>query len=325
MSPSTPTAPMGGASSPPMGDFSSTHNFFGHADVAAQACQLSPALMKQVQMIGSRIQKLERSRGQISKDITDMLGETQQLRQQMGIEATLAEEPPRPRAAEAATAAEEAALPPGLLGAARKAAAPREPEQPVLSKAQSDKIGPPPGLGPPPAVAAEGPPADTARADSLVVRRKDLVGKAVSRVEWRIDNVKTKFKDCVGRPLVSPQFEAEGLDELRLMVFPDLGLHVSGLTMREQKQRYEARIAEGPLSGSLKFKVITGSSEDLVVKFNLFVGSACHGPLEHNFADHIIHGVDFDGDWLDYMKNGSLTVGVEVLEVSRGAAAKAST
>lgn len=77
--------------------------------------------------------------------------------------------------------------------------------------------------------------------------------------------------------MVSPQFEAGGLPELRLLarhllyggmhseVFPNLG-DLEGLTMREQKSRYEAqhkeavpemgqvRFAEGPLSGALKFK-----------------------------------------------------------------------
>ncbi|CAE7650216.1 unnamed protein product [Symbiodinium sp. CCMP2592] len=76
--------------------------------------------------------------------------------------------------------------------------------------------------------------------------------------------------------------EAGGLPELRLMVFPNLG-DLDGLTMREQKARYEARFAEGPVSGAIKFKVVTETGSRLEIKFNLFIGdvvqaaSTCFG------------------------------------------------
>jgi len=37
--------------------------------------------------------------------------------------------------------------------------------------------------------------------------------------------------------------------------------------------------------------------------------------LEHDFAEHIIHGVEFNSNWLDHMKGGSVVVGVEILTV----------
>lgn len=182
---------------------------------------------------------------------------------------------------------------------------PRVPEeQPFVAKAQTEASG----ILPPPGLAGRLP-------ESVTVQSKEVAGKETWRIEWRIDNVKAKFKECVGRPLVSPQFEAGGLPELRLMAFPNLGLDISGLTMREQKTRYEARIAEGPLCGALKFKVVTNFGDKLVINFNLFVGDIVQGPLEHNFADHVIHGVDFNNNWLEQMSNGSLVVGVEMLKV----------
>mmetsp|Transcript_89360 Transcript_89360/g.208019 ORF Transcript_89360/g.208019 Transcript_89360/m.208019 type:complete len:374 (-) Transcript_89360:35-1156(-) len=303
------------------------------ADIAAHACNQAPALEAQVQTISMRVQKLERSRGQISKDIADMLSETRELQKKVGLDthrqpavgsSALGEEAasdipvlsrvmtcPATRATEAAAATEDSTDEPPGLGMGRRnsrlksapASLPRVPEeQPLLAKSQTEKIPPPPGLSLP-------------LPESLVVQPQEVDGKEISRVEWRIDNMKAKFKDCVGRPLVSPQFEASGLPELRLMVFPNLGIDTSGLTMREQKSRYEARISEGPLSGELKFKVVTNLGDKLVIRFNLFVGSIVQGPIEHNFADRIIHGLEFKENWLEQTKNGSLTVGVEMLTV----------
>jgi len=306
-----------GGMMPPFPGASLAASTLPFADIAAHACNQAPALEAQVQTIQSRVQKLERSRGQISKDIADMLSETRELQKKVGPVDT------RKQAGQMATKSSEAPAvmeesgdgPPGL-GAARRSnrlkTAPPSPlprvpeEQPLLGKSQTERIPPPPGLSLP-----QGQPMP----ESLVVQPKEVDGHQVARVEWRIDNVKVKFKDCVGRPLVSPQFEALGLTELRLMVFPNLGVDISGLTMREQKSRYEACIAEGPLSGAVKFKVVTNLGDRLIIRFNLFVGTLVQGPIEHNFADHIIHGVEFKDNWIDQIKNGSLVVGVEMLSV----------
>lgn len=299
------------------------------ADLATQACHLAPALEQQVQAIGSRVQKLERSRGQITKDLSDMLSDAHELKKKVSrssgppvsaAAATCAAAIKAPATLEAPQACQEHpdGGPPGLTRrAARTKTAPSstlarivEEQSPLVAKSSSEKIPPPPGLSLP----SDG---TVQLKDSLTVQVKEVDGVEVSHAEWRIDNAKAKFKDCVGRPLVSPQFDAGGLSELRLMVSPNLGIDVSGLTMREQKARYEARLAEGPLSGALQLKVVTSNGDK--IRFSLFVGEISQGPLEYDFRDHIIHGADFNSNWLDQMKGGSLVVGVDLL-LSQGQA-----
>lgn len=288
-------------------------------DAAAHACQLAPALEQQIQALMQRVSKLERSRGQMTKDIQDMLSDTRELQARVGVEpATSSKKGLALRAFEAPTSFvhEEDTEPPEELmrrkGRTRTlpATLPRVPEDqplPVLAKfSSSDKMAVPPGLCLP-------------LSESLRLSIKDQV----SRIEWRIDNFKQKLKDSMGRPLVSPPFEAAGLDELRLMVFPNLGLAAAHLTTREQKSWYEAKITEGPFSGALKLKVVTGASA-LVMKFTGFVGTKEEGPLEHNFADHIICGVEFSHNWLSMLSSGSITVGIEILEVNGQGSASAA-
>lgn len=280
---------------------------FPFADIAAQACQSAPVLEAQVQSISSRVQKLERSRGQISKDLSDLLNETLDLQRRVGILASgqKAAHPGRTKQAQdddddddartSRRSSRSKTVPVGNLLA-------QVPEgKPLLTKAAIEKRFPPPGVALP---------------ESLSVQSKDIDGQEVTRVEWRIDNVKSKFKESLGRPLVSPQFEVGDLSELRLMVLPNVGLDISGLTMREQKSRFEARLADGPLSGMLKFKVVTELNCPLVIKFNLFVGEVIQGPFEHDFADHVIRGQEFSNDWLEQVLGGSLTVGVEVVTIN---------
>lgn len=238
-----------------------------------------------------------------------MLSDARELKKKAGIEDGRKQATPVAGSASSSFEEPSGGAPPGLnrrLARTKTAPAsslPKVPEElPEVGKSKTEVIPPPPGLSLP-------------TSDSLVVQTQVDGDVEVARIEWRIDNVKTKFKDCIGRPLVSPQFEAAGLSELRLMVSPNLGLDVSGLPMREQKSRYEARIAEGPLSGALKFKVVTSFGDKLVIRFKLFVGDVVQGPLEHDFADHIIHGADFSNNWLDSLKSGSLVVGVEILTV----------
>lgn len=280
-----------------------------NADLASQTCHQAPHLEVLVSGIRDRVQKLERSRGQINKDLADMLNETLDLQKLLGISDT--------QANEADSKQESSSSPPGLVrGRGRIKTAPPQglpqvPEDhplPLGSKPrQSAKLldTPPPGLSPMPEKMPE----------SVSIKTKELDGVQASRIEWRIDSMKSKFKDCLVRPLVSPQFEAAGLHELRLMVFPNLS-DLAGLTMREQKSRYEARIAEGPLGGELKFKVVMDAGKRLLIKFNLFVGDAMKGPIEHDFAEHVISGADFSQDWLQLMNGGSLLVGVEIIEVN---------
>lgn len=288
-----------------------------NADLAAQTCHQAPQLEILVSGIRERVQKLERSRGQINKDLADMLSETLDLQKRLGLSDTQAQ-PMLGSGGYEAESLQESDGPPGLVRArgriktAPPQGLPQVPEDqplPLGSKPkQSGKLLDtlPPGLSLP---------MPEKMPESLVLKTKEVNGVQASRIEWRIDSMKSKFKDCLVRPLVSPQFEAAGLPELRLMVFPNLS-DLAGLTMREQKSRYEARIAEGPLGGELKFKVVMDAGNRLLVKFNLFVGDAMKGPIEHDFAEHVICGAEFGQDWLQLMKGGSLVVGVEIIEVN---------
>lgn len=266
----------------------------------------------------STILRLERSRGQINKDITDMLKEAQEWRR--AAEEAKRAGPTTPGAAAAALpegAAEddEAAPAPPKLPLVRGKTAPAPASSPTIVPTPKGTMTPPPGL-------LQSSMSFSSELPQLVVNKKEVDGKTVHEVKWRIDRVETKFRDCVGRPLVSQPFEVTdkvNLPELRLMVFPNLGLDVSGLTMKEQKSRYEALINEGPLTGALKLKVVTNFGERLVIKFNLHVGSFSEGPLQHDFADRIIHGCEFNSNWLKEFENGSLTVGVEILGVNEDA------
>lgn len=285
------------AGPPPFGAFPFP-SALPNSDLAAQACHQAPQLEALVAGISSRVQKLERSRGQISKDLADMLLETKQLQQLAGCEAG---EESTEESTITRRANRSKTVPAGNL--------PQVPEGGPL-RSFTERLCPPPGLALP-------------VPESLSVKSKDIDGISACRVEWRIDSIKTKFKDCLVRPLVSPQFEAGGLPELRLLVFPNLG-DLDGLTMREQKSRYEVRFAEGPLSGSVKFKVVTETGGRLEIKFNLFIGDVIQGPLVHNFADHVIAGFDFSNNWLESATAGSLTIGVEVLEVNGEGAEQAA-
>lgn len=272
---------------------------------ATTALTLCEPLSLHMQATASRVQKLERSRGQINKDITDMIKEAQDWRK----------------------AAAEAAKSPNGAGAKKTAAG--IPELPVKRgvtapptgagnftpiAAKSTSLTPPPGLQAATFSLPELP--------QLVVTEEQVEGRSVHVIKWRIDRVETKFRDCIGRPLVSQPFEVKdkmNLPELRLMVSPNIGENVNSMTMKEQKSRYEAVISDGPLTGALKLKVVNNFGDRLMITFNLFVGSQKKGPLTHDFADSIIHVCDFDSDWLKEFENGSLLVGVEILGLNEDA------
>lgn len=274
-------------------------------------------VIQAVQHLGTRVQKLERSKGQISKDLTEMLREAQDMNKRWDSENAGA---PLARATSAVASPSTAATTSVVASMTN---------DDLETSHSMSSILPPPGLQPDLKYSktqpmseqtsrrVDGPPKPLP--ESLQVQEKCVDGNTVYRVEWRIDNAKSKFKDCIGRPLVSPQFEAGELAELRLMVFPNIGIDASS-TMRDQKSKFEAVIAEGPLRGVLKFKVVGGEGvqggrDRLCVDFNLFVGATEIGPMKHNFAEHIIKGCDFNNDWLQEMHRGALVVGVEILKV----------
>lgn len=155
--------------------------------------------------------------------------------------------------------------------------------------------------------------------EGVVVSPSEVAGKPCERAEWRIGSLRKKLKECMGRPLVSPPFNAHGLANLRLMVFPDAKEPMKGMRSRRQKEQYTAMVSQGPLHGALRFKA-AGLAEGSVVTFCLTLGDIRRGPYAIDFSEQAVHGCsDFGVDWLEQVDSkgdgGGLTVGVEVLDV----------
>lgn len=145
----------------------------------------------------------------------------------------------------------------------------------------------------------------------------DYAGSMCTRVEWRIDDLNGKLQASMGRPLVSPPFAALGLPNLRLMVFPDGRETMKNARSSERKGLYTQMIKKGPLHGSLKLKADCLQCAT-VMTVNLLVGQVRAGPLVYDFSEQAIHGLeDLGVDWLKQVdkSNGSLTVGIEILDV----------
>jgi len=134
--------------------------------------------------------------------------------------------------------------------------------------------------------------------------------------EWRIGHLSTKLRGCMGRALVSSPFTAWGLEDLRLMVFPDGKEVAKGPRSRRQKELYAKKVSEGPLEGCLKLKVADCPAPH-ILEYYLKVGSIRKGIFRHNFADSTVNGCsDFGIDWLKQVDaDQSLTVTVEILKL----------
>lgn len=138
--------------------------------------------------------------------------------------------------------------------------------------------------------------------------------------QWRIGHLSTKLRGCMGRALVSSPFSMWGLQDLRLMVFPDGKEVAKGPRSRRQKELYAKKVSEGPLEGCLKLKVPDCPAPH-ILEYYLKIGSCRQGRFKHNFAESTVNGcLDFGIDWLKEVEpDQSLTVTVEVLK--RGAVA----
>lgn len=136
--------------------------------------------------------------------------------------------------------------------------------------------------------------------------------------EWRIGNFAHKMKSCMGRPLVSPPFSANGLENLRLMVFPDGKEPAQGPRSRRQKEAYVKMATEGPFCAGLKLKVPDCPPPHIVPYF-LHVGAMRTGFFEHNFGEKSVNGhmEVFSGtSWLDHIEaDQSLVVRAEILKL----------
>eukprot|EP00408_Alexandrium_pacificum_P030939 CAMPEP_0171286972 /NCGR_PEP_ID=MMETSP0790-20130122/69303_1 /TAXON_ID=2925 /ORGANISM="Alexandrium catenella, Strain OF101" /LENGTH=401 /DNA_ID=CAMNT_0011756463 /DNA_START=100 /DNA_END=1305 /DNA_ORIENTATION=+ len=145
-------------------------------------------------------------------------------------------------------------------------------------------------------------------------------GVECESAEWRIGHLSTKLKGCMGRALVSSPFTAWGLEDLRLMVFPDGKEVAKGPRSRRQKELYAKKVSEGPLEGCLKLKV-PECPPPHTLEYYLKIGDVRKGPFNHNFAESTVNGcLDFGIDWLKQVDGDhSLTVSVQILRA--GAAA----
>lgn len=140
-------------------------------------------------------------------------------------------------------------------------------------------------------------------------------GMLCERAEWRIGQLSTKLRGCMGRALVSSPFSAAGLQDIRFMVCADGKDATKGPRSRRQKELYTKKVMDGPLDGCLKLKV-SSSPATLELNYYLKVGSNRRGPFRHNFSESTVCGCDdFGIDWLKHLEtDNSLMVCVEILK-----------
>jgi len=153
-------------------------------------------------------------------------------------------------------------------------------------------------------------------APGICIAATEVEGRACKMVSWSIEDLRSKLRDSMGRPLVSPPFSVSGLCNLRFIVFPDARDLVRNARSRERKGVYANMIKKGPLYGSLKLKAdcleVAAS-----LSFYLTVGSVRRGPFTYDFSESAIHGCDdFDVDWLQQIEagTGNLCVSAEIVD-----------
>lgn len=315
---------------PPFGDMGTPPAAgSGETTQYVQNCQM---MSQHIQTLNSKIQKFERFRGQINKDITDMLKECSEMKQKSVKNA----EEKRSTTPKASQPAEAKAVSMGLPATPKMEVLKRattEPARPLAAvEAPFSKMPPshPPGLG---LLERSVTTSSNLGGESpqLTITEEVRDGKTVRVVKWRIDRVETKFRESISRDLVSKGFPVTDDDtkitvpDIRLLIGPNLGTDISGLTMKEQKSRYEERLNKGTFNVAVKLKCVTMSGEGLIVKFRLFVGGNMSDTLEHDFADRTTtKSFDFAVDWQNDVENGTLLIGAEILGFSEGSSDSAA-
>jgi hypothetical protein len=185
----------------------------------------------------------------------------------------------------------------------------------------------PPGLEPPGNVPKSVPLADVSELaqsaintdegslEGVKVETTSTGGKDIVCAQWRIGHLSDKLKNCMGRSLVSSPFAAWGIEDLRLMVFPDGKDTLKGARSKKAKEQYSKLVTEGPLEACLKFKV-PDCPPPHVLEYYLKIGEVRKGPFSHNFSESTVNGCsDFGVDWLKQVDSDqSLTVTVEILK-----------
>lgn len=141
------------------------------------------------------------------------------------------------------------------------------------------------------------------------------------QAEWHIANFAKKLKAGFGNTLVSPPFDAIGMSNLRLMIFPDSQGILQGLHGKKKQAMFTKLIHKGPLDCGLKLKVSSSEASPRPLNFYLRVGSRTAsgpraGPFVCSLSDGSIpvQGCDegFGADWLNFVDDrGSMRVSVE--------------
>ena len=159
---------------------------------------------------------------------------------------------------------------------------------------------------------------DPGHLDGVQLSNASVEGLDLERAEWRIGQLSQKLRGCMGRALVSSPFTAAGLEDLRLMVFPEGKELTKGPRSKRQRELYAKKVNEGPSDGCLKIKVPSCPSE-LELQYFLKVGTSRKGPFRHSFAENTVSGCDdFGVDWLKELEpDGSLLVCVEFVKEAK--------
>mmetsp|Transcript_56841 Transcript_56841/g.158305 ORF Transcript_56841/g.158305 Transcript_56841/m.158305 type:complete len:418 (+) Transcript_56841:101-1354(+) len=155
---------------------------------------------------------------------------------------------------------------------------------------------------------------DESALEGVHIERANVDGVECERAEWKIGHLPSKLKNCMGRALVSSPFNACGLEELRLMIFPDGKEVAKGPRSKKQKEQYAKKVTDGPLDACLKLKV-PDCPPPHTLEYYLKIGDIRKGPFSHNFQESTVHGCsDFGVDWLMQLdQDQSLIVSVEIV------------
>merc|ERR1719473_1407716 len=162
--------------------------------------------------------------------------------------------------------------------------------------------------------------------EGVVLSEASVNDKKVLRAIWRISHLSNKLRGCMGRALVSPPFTAYGMEDVRIMIYPDNKESPAAPRSKKQKELYNNKVTVGPLDGAVKLKV-PNVLPPSVLAYYIQVGVAekekdgktMNRCVEksHNFSDCTVSPAEeFAGlDWLQEVDTeGGLTVSVDIVE-----------
>lgn len=301
-----------------------------HADVAAKhaastanhataLAQWVQHLWAQHEALQSKVKELEDWKKRTLEDMRKLREEHKQLRKRLG------------------PCQDDDDLSPPTQGVKKAVSIPVSSKPPLLTTAEMDALKGPPGLDPPMAAVEEdgdspnwshvhpsssiaGAVSEDSSSQNEGVKVTDIAvdGDGGQRAEWRIGHLSVKLRGCMGRALVSPPFSAWGMEDLRLMIYPDQKESATGPRSRRQKELYNKKVSEGPMDGCLKLKVPNCPAPHTLTYF-LTVGAGDHrkGPFKHNFAECTVsEPAEFGMDWLAQVdSDGGLTVSVDIMKM----------